>query len=1533
MGVQSTTNHLAKRLEVTEDLLQKGMNLMMRVANNFIINDKMVKLIDPTQNVPCIDREKVRERDLEFEKVELFQIGDNAAFNVDYDSLSYISPYIKYFDGYYFRTNSQVRIDFYDKYTLSLVCTDGNQFYRHLDFEMKLHNILMHKGDYAFKYLAKYEKKVGLDSSEKDVYLINESIDLTKWISLKDLIKENGGLLRIPFLTRTKAVIYIIKYWAQQILKIMLEVQKLGCVLLLMRPENIYISKDGQKVKFKSFRGSGKLNEFGKVSLAPDFYINLFDPDVKVNPENNTTHKVENDVNEKIFSDPYLAPEMIFNKIQDLDQNVDSWVFGCLLYHILFGQPPKSFYEEILKVYPQIKKDLRSFAHPSDYFFHDIFPDTLINDILYGDHEVFNAEEAPRRMIDCIGHKSYEAFFANIIPQKNILNEEFNKNNKEHLNRIGCYLDLIASCLEFSPSKRPTIQSLYHCPVFQLDKYEDMISKQFSEIMIFYKSPTLTIRDKVLVPLRKICAQIIETPKKIISLENEILRIMEIVNWSIIEKKPKPVEDLKKTATTRFNLESSASKFGASMTSNFSNKDSEAEKLVEAEKGRANNQLLVKFIFSNYILDILVFLALRHHTKSRKYLKKRKSKIERNYDDTVRLVKGLLEIFKSIIFDMTSYQTSCSPYVQNFLENFVKFLLGEEFKLTSDIADLLSGNQELNVIRNTYDEYSSLKVDLGDSLFRSPEDLNRDDADREWKKRFASRPYIFSESHWTPDLYHIVGPIYKESVSEAGSGSVEYPVIQDYIRFETENNRNFDFDMENRMSFMNHKTTTYFRRTVDYYNDIMHITENLQILYQADARAKSNIRVSLQYLKALLQSNNTDKIKLLLDSKILVSAMKYLSMEDVHIKTELLEMLYEISKGFEREPLSLITQEKNEALRTVEENLKTVGVISQLKESRVKDKNTKDKLITYSYDYYAFNKKINSKYIQQLGLIYESPVVMTYLTAVVKTQAELLHNKKLVIKIFENISNGPISVIKALNYSSIDTISSICKIFITSRKGIEIKQNAVLAPLLVDAFKKILSDCRPEFINYLNHIPGTRVFLKEQGLDVPPKLNLTLLYEKYSNLADYFARYRERLVQEVQGGIVASQLGTMNHNTDILLKFNSLISENNTTILSWLTHYYKRKEGGVVYVDVKKYFDKAIDLYIDIFDYLLDYAQLNNVCGDIINQIGYLFESIGVTEFYYIFVTTKDMDRAARTLNWLLDKVFYFFNFYAGLDLNERENELKEREDELRATQSFGREKKMMILNNILNKQSLKRYGENRLNPTYKAFLRIFYFLTSLNNPEYNTLLRKIDFGKYFVEILRAQYHIISSIIHTGTENIHLIVNYAEESQIRLKTLERLLLISDNSIKEEFIKTGIVHDLCNKYLKSYDQLDVSTYKLTFKFLPFRNFLPIRNEALAIVSMITQHREKCPSVYSDLILALTRYSNLRNEYENLRKYKKGLITTSSLYFFTIILQMNDPQITHILKQDNVLNYLKDLISKSSELQHYYSDLAKQLEYAA
>ena len=145
-----------------------------------------------------------------------------------------------------------------------------------------------------------------------------------------------------------------------------------------------------------------------------------------------------------------------------------------------------------------------------------------------------------------------------------------------------------------------------------------------------------------------------------------------------------------------------------------------------------------------------------------------------------------------------------------------------------------------------------MKVDLSSYFFleRAPED--RDEADEAWREKFSSRPYIFTESHWTSDLNLLVGPTYKDCVSESGVGAHVYPVIQDYIKFESENNRQFDFDMENRIRFMNNKASSYYRRTADYFNDILHITENLNILTSADGKNKSNIRVSLQYIKALL---------------------------------------------------------------------------------------------------------------------------------------------------------------------------------------------------------------------------------------------------------------------------------------------------------------------------------------------------------------------------------------------------------------------------------------------------------------------------------------------------------------------------------------------------------------------------------------------------------------------------------------------------------------------------------------------------------
>ena len=86
---------------------------------------------------------------------------------------------------------------------------------------------------------------MGIEAADKELYVINEAVDPNKYISMAQLIADNGGLMRIPFLTKTNAVTPLIKFWGKQILTIINEIHKLGCVLNILRPENLYISMNG----------------------------------------------------------------------------------------------------------------------------------------------------------------------------------------------------------------------------------------------------------------------------------------------------------------------------------------------------------------------------------------------------------------------------------------------------------------------------------------------------------------------------------------------------------------------------------------------------------------------------------------------------------------------------------------------------------------------------------------------------------------------------------------------------------------------------------------------------------------------------------------------------------------------------------------------------------------------------------------------------------------------------------------------------------------------------------------------------------------------------------------------------------------------------------------------------------------------------------------------------------------------------------------------------------------------------------------
>ena len=54
--------------------------------------------------------------------------------------------------------------------------------------EIRIRRMLSEQGDYCFKNIGKYEKKLGLEADDKEVYAIDEAIDKDEWISLEEFV-------------------------------------------------------------------------------------------------------------------------------------------------------------------------------------------------------------------------------------------------------------------------------------------------------------------------------------------------------------------------------------------------------------------------------------------------------------------------------------------------------------------------------------------------------------------------------------------------------------------------------------------------------------------------------------------------------------------------------------------------------------------------------------------------------------------------------------------------------------------------------------------------------------------------------------------------------------------------------------------------------------------------------------------------------------------------------------------------------------------------------------------------------------------------------------------------------------------------------------------------------------------------------------------------------------------------------------------------------------------------------------------------
>ena len=116
-------------------------------------------------------------------------------------------------------------------------------------------------------------------------------------------------------------------------------------------------------------------------------------------------------------------------------------------------------------------------------------------------------------------------------------------------NELGLILDLISSCLDVDPKRRPTIPGLLKSPLFQLDSYEMTKAVRFSQNVILYRSPSSTVTMRITGPLRNICALAMKQPDRLLSIEADLLRLFAATEDCVAHNSALPLDEINEVLT------------------------------------------------------------------------------------------------------------------------------------------------------------------------------------------------------------------------------------------------------------------------------------------------------------------------------------------------------------------------------------------------------------------------------------------------------------------------------------------------------------------------------------------------------------------------------------------------------------------------------------------------------------------------------------------------------------------------------------------------------------------------------------------------------------------------------------------------------------------------------------------------------------------------------------------------------------------------------------------------------------------------
>jgi hypothetical protein len=215
---------------------------------------------------------------------------------------------------------------------------------------------------------------------------------------------------------------------------------------------------------------------------------------------------------------------------------------------------------------------------------------------------------------------------------------------------------------------------------------------------------------------------------------------------------------------------------------------------------------------------------------------------------------GLLEALLQCLRD---YDNPVSVYVRKILELLVKFFIAEDRQYLSERGAVRSAKLHRHMVL---------------AEFGAGEEAEGGEV----------------ELLWTEMLYTYACPLYKHSIL-----NTSLIVLQDHIASCSKKHEISEFNLKEKIARLNEEIEGNLPVTELFYQDLTSLGETINILVSClgaenERSTKSTKKIMFSFLKSVLKSCRTDKIKALLDIKVVYYLIPYLLHPEPKLRRDLL---------------------------------------------------------------------------------------------------------------------------------------------------------------------------------------------------------------------------------------------------------------------------------------------------------------------------------------------------------------------------------------------------------------------------------------------------------------------------------------------------------------------------------------------------------------------------------------------------------------------------------------------------------------------